>query len=38
MGMKKFRPVTPTLRHTQMPDFSELTRSKPLKSLTERKV
>jgi large subunit ribosomal protein L2 len=38
MGMKKFRPVTPTLRHTQMPDFSELTRSKPVKSLTERKV
>jgi large subunit ribosomal protein L2 len=36
MGMKKFRPVTPTLRHTQMPDFAELTRSKPVKSLTER--
>ena len=36
MGLKKFRPVTPTLRHTQMPDFSELTRSRPVKALTER--
>jgi large subunit ribosomal protein L2 len=36
MGLKKFRPVTPTLRHTVMPDFSELTRSRPVKSLTER--
>ena len=37
MPMKKFRPITPTLRHTQLPDYSEITRSKPLKSLTERK-
>jgi large subunit ribosomal protein L2 len=36
MGLKKFRPITPTLRHTVLPDFSELTRSKPVKSLTER--
>src|SRR6266487_4675537 len=36
MGLKKFRPITPTLRHTTMPDFSELTRSRPVKSLTER--
>jgi large subunit ribosomal protein L2 len=36
MGLKKFRPITPTLRHSIMPDFSELTRSKPVKSLTER--
>src|SRR5213594_766869 len=36
MPLKKFRPVTPTLRHTQTPDFSEITRSKPVKSLTER--
>ncbi len=35
MGLKKFRPVTPTLRHTVMPDFSELTRSRPVKALTE---
>src|SRR5690349_9779803 len=37
MGLKKFRPITPTLRHTVMPDFSELTRSKPVRALTETK-
>ena len=36
MGLKKFRPITPTLRHTVSSDYSELTRSKPVKSLTER--
>jgi large subunit ribosomal protein L2 len=36
MGLKKFRPVTPTLRHKVMPDYAEITRSRPLKSLTER--
>ena len=36
MGLKKHRPVTPTLRHTVVPDFAELTRSKPVKSLTQR--
>ena len=36
MGLKKFRPITPTLRHTVSSDYSELTRSKPIKSLTER--
>lgn len=36
MGLKKFRPITPTLRHTVMSDYSEITRSKPVKSLTER--
>ncbi len=35
MGLRKFRPITPTLRHTVSQDFSELTREKPLKSLTE---
>jgi large subunit ribosomal protein L2 len=35
MGLKKFRPVTPSLRHTVTQDFAELTRGKPLKSLTE---
>jgi len=35
MGLKKFRPITPTLRHTVMVDFSEITRRKPVKSLTE---
>jgi large subunit ribosomal protein L2 len=36
MGLKKYRPITPTLRHTVMPDYSEVTRSRPLKSLTEK--
>ena len=36
MPLKKFRPVTPTLRHTLRPDFAELTRRKPVKALTER--
>jgi len=36
MGLKKFRPTTPTLRHTVMPDYSEITRSRPVRSLTER--
>ena len=35
MGLKKFRPITPTLRHTVMVDFSEITRRRPVKSLTE---
>ncbi len=37
MGLKKFRPTTPTLRHTVVQDFAELTTSKPVKSLTEIK-
>jgi large subunit ribosomal protein L2 len=36
MGLKKYRPTTPTLRHTTMPDYSEITRSRPQKSLTRR--
>jgi large subunit ribosomal protein L2 len=36
MALKKYRPVTPTLRHTMTPDYSEITRRKPVKSLTER--
>ena len=36
MGLKKYRPITPTLRHTVMPDYSELTRSRPVTALTER--
>jgi ribosomal protein L2 len=31
MPLKKFRPMTPALRHTQLPDFAELSRGKPLK-------
>src|SRR5213596_217030 len=38
MALKKFRPVTPTRRHAVLQDFKELTRRKPLKSLTERKL
>ncbi len=33
MGVKKFRPVTPTLRFKAISDFSEVTKSKPEKSL-----
>jgi large subunit ribosomal protein L2 len=36
MPLKKYRPVTPTLRHAMTPDFAEITRSRPLKKLTER--
>ncbi len=35
MGVKTFKPITPTLRFTQRPDFAEITKSKPEKSLTE---
>jgi large subunit ribosomal protein L2 len=34
MPLKKFRPTTPTRRHAVLPDYSEITRRKPLKSLT----
>ena len=33
MGIKTFRPTTPSLRHTKLSDFKELTKSKPEKSL-----
>jgi large subunit ribosomal protein L2 len=36
MALKKFRPLTPTLRHSVMPDHSDITRRRPVKSLTER--
>ena len=35
MGTKKYRPVTPTLRYKVIPDFSEVTKINPEKSLTE---
>ena len=38
MPLKKFRPFTPPRRHAALPDFAELTRGKPVKSLTERKL
>ncbi len=33
MGIKKFKPVTPTLRYRTVSDFAEITKSKPEKSL-----
>lgn len=35
MALKSFRPLTPTSRFKLLPDFSEVTKSKPEKSLTE---
>ncbi len=37
MGLKTFRPLTPSLRFTALSDFSEITKSKPEWSLTEPK-
>ncbi|MEM1295795.1 MAG: 50S ribosomal protein L2 [Verrucomicrobiota bacterium] len=34
MPLKKYRPVTPSSRYKQLPDFAEVTKSKPEKSLT----
>ncbi len=33
MGIKKFKPITPTLRYRTVSDFAEITRSEPEKSL-----
>ncbi|MFC1646468.1 50S ribosomal protein L2 [Candidatus Omnitrophota bacterium] len=33
MGIKKFRPTTPSLRWTESSDFSEITKSRPEKNL-----
>ncbi|HOP28660.1 MAG TPA: 50S ribosomal protein L2 [Spirochaetota bacterium] len=38
MGIKKFRPVTPTLRYKTVLDKSELTEDKPFKPLTKGKT
>jgi len=37
MGIKKFRPITPTTRYKTVLDFSELTASEPYKPLTKGK-
>jgi large subunit ribosomal protein L2 len=37
MGLKTFRPLTPTNRFKVLPDFAEITKSKPEKSLVEAK-
>jgi len=34
VGIKRYKPVTPSLRFTRLPDFSEITKTKPEKSLT----
>jgi large subunit ribosomal protein L2 len=35
MGIKKFNPITPTLRYRTVSDFAEITKTVPEKSLTE---
>jgi large subunit ribosomal protein L2 len=37
MGLKTFRPLTPTNRFKLLPDFAEITKSKPEKKLVEAK-
>ena len=37
MGIKKYKPTSPGRRQMTVSDFSELTRRKPEKSLTEGK-
>ena len=34
MGIKRYKPVTPSLRFTRLPDFSEITKTEPEKALT----
>ncbi|HUI07460.1 MAG TPA: 50S ribosomal protein L2 [Verrucomicrobiae bacterium] len=34
MGLKTFKPLTPSLRWTVLPDFSEVTKRKPVRKLT----
>jgi large subunit ribosomal protein L2 len=36
MGIRKFKPTTPTLRYRAVSDFSEITKDKPRKELVER--
>jgi large subunit ribosomal protein L2 len=38
MALKTFRPLTPVLRFKSLPAFTEITKSKPHKSLTEIKT
>jgi len=33
MGLKKFNPITPSLRYTELNDFAEISKSEPEKSL-----
>jgi large subunit ribosomal protein L2 len=34
MGLKTYRPTTPSMRHTTLPTFEEITKDKPERSLT----
>ncbi len=38
MALKSFRPTTATRRFAVLPDFSEITKSRPEKALTERRT
>ena len=38
MAVKKFKPTTPSLRHTTIASFEEITSKKPLKSLLDKKT
>jgi len=35
MALKSYKPTTPSLRHTQLPAFDEITKSKPERALTK---
>ena len=37
MGLKTFRPITPSMRFKVLPTFEEITKTKPERSLTEAK-
>jgi len=37
MGLKTFRPITPSMRFKVLPTFEEITKTKPERSLTESK-
>jgi large subunit ribosomal protein L2 len=37
MGLKTFRPLTPSLRWTVLPDYAEVTKHRPEKKLTTAK-
>ena len=35
MGLRKLKPYSPGTRHATVPDFAEITKARPEKSLTE---
>ncbi|MCB1102607.1 MAG: 50S ribosomal protein L2, partial [Kiritimatiellae bacterium] len=38
MAIRKHKPTTASQRHTELPDFSDITRNRPEKSLTSKKT